>query len=342
MSLLPKPTLRYYEDYAQSFEEYEEAALAAKRAVTELLRGNVRGVLSVEARAKDPLSLLDKLRRKEYTNPEEQLKDLVGVRVITQYPDDAEAAVVVLEGQLDIDPDESYDQLAQLDPTSFAYRSIHLIASLTAAQAAIVPKLGDRWFEIQVRSLLQHAWAEVDHEIKYKSGVEFPPELERRLAAIAGSLETLDQAFLDLRDTRARLINDYVREYRAGEKTDTDFDAARLVAYLECTRPDGGSLQEASTVLPAAHGHIEKVLVDGLKTVGLTTARLMGKALEDPSNQALIADHAATLGISTDAVSHLAICLILIWTENPDVLNIQFPELRFDSDLADTLGFDVM
>jgi ppGpp synthetase/RelA/SpoT-type nucleotidyltranferase len=342
VSLLPKPTLRYYEDYAQSFEEHEEAADAAKRAVSDLLRGNVRGVLSVDARAKDPLSLLDKLRRKEYTNPEDQLKDLVGVRVITQYADDAEVAAAVLEDRLEIDIGESYDQLAQLDTTSFSYRSIHVVASLTEAQAAITPKLGGRWFEIQVRSLLQHAWAEVDHEIKYKSGVAFPPRLERRLAAIAGSLETLDQAFLDMRDTRARLIEEYVHHYRCDADADVDFDAARLIAYLECVRPEGTSILEASTVLPAVHGHIEKVLVDGLRTVGLTTARLMGKALEDKATQALIADHAALLGISAERVSHLAVGLIVIWTENPDVLNIQFPELRFDSDLADTLGFDVL
>jgi hypothetical protein len=47
------------------------------------------------------------------------------------------------------------------------------------------------------------------------------------------------------------------------------------------------------------------------------------------------------VGATPETLSHLVVCLILVWFENCDVLNDQFPELRFDSDLADTLGFEV-
>jgi ppGpp synthetase/RelA/SpoT-type nucleotidyltranferase len=53
-----------------------------------------------------------------------------------------------------------------------------------------------KWFEIQVRSILEHAWAEIEHEVVYKSGMEFPGQFKRRFAAIAGLLEMIDKDFL--------------------------------------------------------------------------------------------------------------------------------------------------
>ena len=76
-------------------------------------------------------------------------------------------------------------------------------------------------------------------------------------------------------------------------------------------------------------------------TVGLSTRRLFEAALEESGAVKLLKSHAASIGATPETLSHLAICLILIWFENEDVLNNQFPELRFDSDLAETLGFEV-
>ncbi|MBS1882327.1 MAG: hypothetical protein JSS97_05160 [Actinobacteria bacterium] len=341
MSLLPSSTLQFFEDYRDALDVYEVAAEEAREQVASALRGRVRGVQAIESRAKDPVSLLDKLRRKEYLNPAEQLRDLIGVRVITQYPDDAEEAAEVLIPAFEISRDESYDKLDELEPKVFDYRSIHLVARLDQSAADVSKFLSRRWFEIQVRSLLQHAWAEVDHEIKYKSGIAFPRRLERRLAAIAGSLETLDQAFIDMRGSRLDLIDGYRRAYENGEDDDEPLDAARLIACMETVRPEGASLLSPGPILPSAAGHIERVVNDALATVGLSTKRLLGAALEERSARTLMRRHAAKVGATPETLSHLAVCLILVWFENQDVLNSQFPELRFDSDLAETLGFEV-
>ncbi len=341
MSLLPNSTLQFFENYRDSIAEFEAAALEAREAVAGLLRGNVRGVQAIESRAKDPHSLLDKLRRKEYPNPSEQVKDLIGVRVITQYPDDAEAAAEILSPGFEIDREESYDKFEELEAKVFDYRSIHLVARLHESDADITKALRRRWFEIQVRSLLQHAWAEVDHEIKYKSGIAFPKPLERRFAAIAGSLETLDQAFIDMRGSRATLIDQYRAAYESGQDENEPFDAARLIACLEALRPTGASLRTAAPVLPSSASHVEKVVNDALATVGLSTRRLLESALQESGAKKLLKSHAASVDATPETLSHLVVCLILIWFENRHVLNDQFPELRFDSDLANTLGFEV-
>jgi ppGpp synthetase/RelA/SpoT-type nucleotidyltranferase len=341
VSLLPTSTLQFFESYKESIEEFEAAALEARETVVQLLRGNVSGVQAIESRVKDPHSLLDKLRRKEYSNPEEQVKDLIGVRVITQYPDDAEVAAEVLTPAFEIDASESYDKFEELEAKVFDYRAIHLVVRLREGEADVTKSLKRHWFEIQVRSLLQHAWAEVDHEIKYKSGIKFPKALERRFAALAGSLETLDQAFIDMRGSRTGLINDYRAAYERGEDESEPFDAARLIGCMEALRPAGASLRTAAPVLPGSAGHVEKVLNDAMTTVGLSTRRLLEAALGQSGAVKLLKSHASSIGTTPDTLSHLAICLILIWFENEDVLNNQFPELRFDSDLAETLGFEL-
>ena len=141
MSLLPNSTLQFFESHKESIEEFEAAALEAREAVARLLRGTVRGVQTIEARAKDPHSLLDKLRRREYPNPEEQVKDLIGVRVITQYPDDAEKAAEILAPAFEIDSDESYDKFEELEAKVFDYSSIHLVARLHESEADVTKSL---------------------------------------------------------------------------------------------------------------------------------------------------------------------------------------------------------
>jgi hypothetical protein len=91
-------------------------------------------------------------------------------------------------------------------PASYASRRIEWVQPQfgSGARAAAPPGVhrgrGDeflrkRWFEIQVRSLLEHAWAEIEHEIVYKSGITQPDAVRRRFAALAGSLELFDSEF---------------------------------------------------------------------------------------------------------------------------------------------------
>ena len=341
MALLPNTTLQFYEDYREHFSDYIRAAEEARGAIKALLRGSVQNLQGVEARAKDPFSLLGKLRQKTYPHPAVELTDLVGVRVITRYPDDAERAERVLRPAFEINEDESSDKLDDLEPEAFGYRAIHLIAKQHDNDAAIRQTLGGMWFEIQVRSLLQHAWAEVDHDIKYKSGVNFPNPLKRRLAAIAGGLETLDQAFLDMRGTRDTLIAGYRKAYEEDLDEDETFDAARLVAFLETRLPEGTSLTKSGAVVPSYIGSIEKLINDALETVGITTARLFDNALNDAQTKRKLKEHASVIGESPPTLSHLIVCLIVVWTQNTDVLSKQFPELRFDSQLGTTLGFEI-
>src|SRR5580704_18168352 len=97
----------------------------------------------------------------------------------------------------------------------FGYRSVHLIAKLKQGQvlSGQYQPLRDNWFEIQIRSILEHAWAEIEHEVVYKSGIIFPEVVKRRFARLAGMVELIGDEFLNLREERSRLVEEYKHRY---------------------------------------------------------------------------------------------------------------------------------
>lgn len=54
--------------------------------------------------------------------------------------------------------------------------------------------------EIQVRTTLQHAWASIEHKLRYKSDIKLPEEERRELSSIAASFESYDKAFKRILD----------------------------------------------------------------------------------------------------------------------------------------------
>lgn len=60
--------------------------------------------------------------------------------------------------------------------------------------------ISDFSFEIQIRSILQHAWAEIEHELGYKSKNSPPQPIQRRFYRLAGLLEVTDEEFKQIRN----------------------------------------------------------------------------------------------------------------------------------------------
>jgi len=188
----------------------------------------------VTARAKTIDSVRRKLRRKRYKQPAQRLTDLIGVRVITYYRDAVDPIVERLRQAFEINERDTTDKRRVLGLREFGYRSVHVIARLRPGQVISLDDraIRRRWFEIQVRSIVEHAWAEIEHEIVYKSGVALPDAARRRFASLAGTLELLDNEFLALRDARSALISEYRAKYEQGKDQRISFDVARLGAFL--------------------------------------------------------------------------------------------------------------
>jgi putative GTP pyrophosphokinase len=65
------------------------------------------------------------------------------------------------------------------------------------------------YFEIQVKTILDHAWSEIDHDRNYRRTKDFPQETDipRRFRLTAGALEIVDNEFQRLATEIAQYQN---------------------------------------------------------------------------------------------------------------------------------------
>lgn len=156
----------------------------------------------VQARAKTITSFAEKILRpgKHYTDPLRELTDLCGARVIAHTLGGVAAVCRFVEDHFAISWPDSGDKLESLAASEFGYLSRHYVVAFKPGvfPADIVPAdLGEQGLkaEIQVRTILQHAWADINHELSYKNRFALPRRWLRQFARLAAVLEEADRAF---------------------------------------------------------------------------------------------------------------------------------------------------
>ncbi|MBQ5379673.1 MAG: hypothetical protein IIU10_05615 [Paludibacteraceae bacterium] len=213
------------EEYREALPVFEKMQEEVKRTLREALERNGLEVTAVEARIKTEKSLEGKLALKgsKYASLSD-ITDILGARIITFYTDDVDRIAAMAEQLFEIDWNNSVDKrrLHQLD--SFGYNSLHYICRLPGYEYR---------FELQLRTTLQHAWAAINHDTGYKSGVEIPREYLRRMNRLAGMLEMVDDEF-----SRIRMeISDYRRRVQQlvqnGKLDDVQLDGDTFNSYLQ-------------------------------------------------------------------------------------------------------------
>lgn len=152
-------------------------------------------ILPIQSRIKDADSAAQKIKDKGYADPFEEITDLVGIRIISYLESDIEKIRESLTRVFSIDHSNSVDKREPSSPSTVGYRSLHLICSLGKHRNKLPEYDGlcDLRFEVQVRTALEHTWAEIEHRQNYKSDRSLPYPLQRRLNVISGTLELIDR-----------------------------------------------------------------------------------------------------------------------------------------------------
>ena len=162
-------------------------------------------------------------RHPEKYNAYVDLQDLLGLRITTYFSDDVDRVASLFEQEFKIDAANSVDKRKLLDPDRFGYLSLHYISELSDQRVGLTEyrKFEGRCFELQIRSVLQHAWAEIEHDLGYKVQAAVPPPVRRRFSRLAGLLEIADDEFVSLRDE----LSAYEAETTdAVDRADSDLD----------------------------------------------------------------------------------------------------------------------
>jgi len=161
---------------------------------------------SISFRCKTRDSLERKIDVKQAYTDLEDITDLAGVRIITHFSSDVDLVAKMVESEFKIDRVNSIDKRAALDPDRFGYLSLHYVVSLKTAREKLQEYAAFKGLkaEIQIRSILQHTWAEIEHDIGYKSTIEVPRDTRRKFSRMAGLLELADQEFVSIREELKR------------------------------------------------------------------------------------------------------------------------------------------
>jgi ppGpp synthetase/RelA/SpoT-type nucleotidyltranferase len=323
---------RFFKKFVAEKGTYDLASQQAMALIKEILLNSPVLTHVIAARCKESSSLWLKLCEKEYGQPKRQLTDLVAARVIMYYRDDVPASVQALSSALEIDPHKSVDKREELEAVEFGYTSVHLIAR-TKGSWATSPAyfaLGNRWFEIQVRSVLEHAWAEIEHEVVYKSGIKYPAHIKRRFARIAGAIEMIEDEFVALRDHQQQLIEDYKGRYESGQDGTVEIDSVRLIALLECERPASQGWRAAAQSGKPFPPHIDNRCVKALKRAGVRTGQVLKMILRSKELKSVEKLYAREHRIS-EPLSHLNTARLAVLMKSPTVFSDYFPELVADA-----------
>ena len=188
---------------------YEQFAERLHSLFQNLMEIEQIGYQTIERRSKSIESFQGKLLRpgKSYADPFTQVPDLAGLRVIVYFDRDVERVAALIDRELDVDPLSSSDKRSELAPDQFGYLSVHKVARIGSSRGNLPEwrHFRDCLVEIQVRTVLQHAWAAISHKLQYKREAEVPIEFRRRLIRLAGLLELADEEFGALGTTEAEL-----------------------------------------------------------------------------------------------------------------------------------------
>lgn len=189
---------------------YERFSKEIEEIIIKILKAQKIPYQSVSHRVKEKESYLNKCRNEKYTNPIEQIMDVSGIRIIAYTNQDVSDICKILRDEFLIDKGNSGNKADMLATDKVGYLSVHYILQLSKKRLELAEykEYENLKCEVQVRTLLQHAWAEIEHDRNYKFAGVLPNEIKRRFYLVAGALELMDYEF----DKLSKDIDEYAKK----------------------------------------------------------------------------------------------------------------------------------
>jgi putative GTP pyrophosphokinase len=247
----------------------------------------------VEKRIKTSDSLETKIitKNEKYTELPE-ITDLIGLRIITFYEEDVDQIAEMVKNEFEIDYKNSIDK-RYLETDRFGYRSLHYVASLKKGDSLLIedPDIYNVKFEIQIRSVLQHTWAEIEHNLGYKSKISVPPKFLRNFYQIAALLELADEGFVRLRRD-LRLHEEEMSDKIENSTEEIPLDLSSFKTFIDTNQfvseIDSNLADKYGITLVELNGRSIEGYLTSLKFVGMNTIQELQINLVENKDEILL------------------------------------------------------
>jgi len=180
--------------------QYDKLGVNISQALELLLKENSISYLSINNRTKAIDSFIGKIEKKNYKSPFEEIEDICGIRIICYYQSDVNKIKEIIRKEFEVLEDENKEENLEYD--QFGYRSFHFIIRIKKEwlNTPNYRGLENLKAELQIRTVLMHAWAEIEHKLAYKSKSQIPKEFRRKLSRISAKLEESDEQFEEIKN----------------------------------------------------------------------------------------------------------------------------------------------
>ena len=221
------------EDFSHKENHYNLLGISTVNLLQTLL-GDI-SIHQITYRVKSKQSLNLKIVKKNYKYEKlHDITDILGIRIITYFEDDIDLIEKILNKEFKVDKENTIDK-RNVDIDKFGYRSVHYILQLNSDRTKLseYKSYKNLKFEIQVRSILQHSWAEIEHDLGYKGINEVPLSAKRTFYRAAALLEQVDIEFIKLRKEILAFENEVSKSIIPENNNTIKITKSSLIAYIK-------------------------------------------------------------------------------------------------------------
>jgi GTP pyrophosphokinase len=290
-----------------------------------LLRSEGVEHLPIERRTKTVESFRAKLIRPEKDDKYEALTDmtdLAGIRIVAYYEKDVDRICEIIRSNFSIDEVNSTDKTSIIDPDRFGYLSKHFVVRHGERRRDLPENVQFETLkaEIQVRTVVQHAWAVIDRRLRYNNQADIPRKLRRKLFRISALLELADKEFSEVDTAVGSLRAQYEKDVRSGalqieinqDSVEVFLESSPTIANLRSIATKKMDL-EVTTDPSGLTGLVETITVSGLTSIEQVDESLRSKKNIEAK---LLAFKKVRGGKIVSIASLTRICLILSLPKN--------------------------
>ncbi len=278
-------------EYQDRYPLSKKFAETLKPLFGDLLVQNNISFLQIETRVKSLPSFLDKVYRVLSSGREfsYDCTDLIGVRLITYYMEDVYQIAELIEKSFKVHSQKKEYDAFNRSPDQFGYSSLHYKVSLLPGKRYSQNLEAFQYlvFEVQIRTVAQHAWATIDHKLRYKTTEQIPKPILRQIFQLSALFELADTQFAQIKKQLELQAQHDLEMYKSGDLS-ARINALTLEYFLEKYRPIIKALlldaqQIGFSEMSVQHDpNTIRYLLTILKRLGITT---MGE-LENLINEA--------------------------------------------------------